>query len=175
MVTFKVSASKAAACSASSIVPKISKRPALLNVTVGTGSGSGKCAAANSAAILGDAFLASALQPPVSRMLTNLMTEVLACASTAKSPNRRCSWVQATTTSSVPCTAWMKAPASRRHSAVCSVSGSDRLWLSAFGSRGWVWLQSQISVVMRGGLGVRSVFSRDGLCHDFGVVGLVIK
>ena len=153
----------------------MSKRPALLNVTVGTGSGSGKCAAAKSAAILGEAFLASVLQPPVSRILTNLMTEVLACASTAKSPNRRCSWVQATTTSSVPCTAWMKAPASRRHNAVCSVRGSDRLWLSAFGSNGWVWLQSQISVVMRSGLDVGIIFSRDGLCHDFDFFGFVIK
>ena len=138
----------AATCSAWSSGPTISKRPLLLYVTVATGSGSGRCAAASSAAILGLALEASRLQPPVSRILTNLMTETAPTVCSASSANKRFSWVQAITTSSPDWMAFWKEAASRRHKAECCVSDSLRASPSAWLLSGMVWLQSQISVGM---------------------------
>ena len=89
--------------------------PALRKVTVGTGSGSGRRAAASRAAILGVACRASWLQPPVSRMFTKRITDVVAPASSASAVNSCFSWVQATTRSSPWARACMNAGASRRH------------------------------------------------------------
>jgi hypothetical protein len=100
IVMSSASDSSAAARSAASRAPMISTRPALLKLTVGTGSGSLSRAAASRAATLGVAFAASRLHPPVSRMLTNLMTETALSVCSASSENRRFSWVQATSTSS---------------------------------------------------------------------------
>ena len=72
-------------------------------------------AAASRAAILGVAWRASWLQPPVSRMFTKRITEVVAPASSASAVNSCFSWVQATTRSSPWARACMNAGASRRH------------------------------------------------------------
>jgi len=73
-------------------------------VTVGTGSAAGSCAAAISAAILGMACFASRDQPPVSRMFTKWigLSDTLAAPSVSalRSKNRRCSCVQAISSSS---------------------------------------------------------------------------
>jgi len=154
MLTSSVSDTRSATRSASCSAPMISRRPALLYVTVGTGSASGRRAAASSAAILGVASLASRPQPPVSRMLTNLMgrtssgTAPSVCSES--SVKRRLSWVQATTRSSLLRAARWNAGASRRHRVVCRVRSSSRASPRTLGFRGMVWLQLQISVVIVG-------------------------
>ena len=147
-VTSSTSDTSAAACSAASSAPMMSSRPALLNVTVGTGAGSGRWAAASNAAILGLALPASRLQPPVSRMFTKRMGESAPSVCCPRSANSRCSCVQATTTGSPLWMARWNAPASRRHRVEWRVRFSCSASPSAFALRGIVWLQSQISVVM---------------------------
>src|SRR5688572_18239232 len=119
------------------------------------------------------ALRASRLQPPVSRMLTKRMGETAPSVCWPSSPNRRFSWVQATTTSLPLFTACWKSAASRRHNVECGVSFSARACPRASGSRGIVLLQSQIRVGIVGFAGrwlgrlrlARQVTAYVRLCH----------
>ena len=145
-----------AARSALASPPITSNRPALLKLTVATASGSGRCAAASSAAILALALAPSLLQPPVSRILTKRIGALLGAFCVASSEKSRFSCVQATTSSSPDSAARTKALASRRHSVECSVKLSLSAVPKATASSAMVWLQSQIRVVMLwpGGVGL---------------------
>ncbi len=110
--------------------------------TRGTGAGSGNPASASSAAIFGVAALASADQPPVSRMLTNRIVCVLP-PSSATSPKSRASCVQATTTS--PAASPANAASSFWHSIVrtSGVPARSSARASAAASSGIVPLHEQ--------------------------------
>src|SRR3989449_8723621 len=95
--------------------------PADLYSTLGTGSGSGRAAAASSAAIFGVACLPSADQPAISRMLTK-RSSALDPAASASSPKSGASCVQPTRSDSSPSAAW-NCPACLRHSSVWMGSG----------------------------------------------------
>src|SRR4051812_3046924 len=123
--------------------PMISSPPADWYSTFGTGSGSGRAAAASSAAIFGVACFASEDQPPASRMFTKL-SAALESAARASSEKSGASCVQATRTSASPSERW-KLAASLRQSSVCTVTGDPdfRAAASAAASSGIVLLQLQ--------------------------------